>query len=477
MQKHVRPGIGRRSFLTSAALASASLAARSARAETRPNILLITTDQQWAGAMSCAGNPYVKTPNMDRLAANGVRFEAAYSANPICVPSRTSYMTGTPSHVNGIVTNMRDGQAAVTHPCLAKVFQDQGYDTGYVGKWHIPRSADDKAWSGINYFDDARNNGVDPNIPGRCADFLNQHRDAPFFLVASFINPHDVCEWARRLSGIEDDLPNGEIGAPPAPEDCPPLPANRAIPDGEPPVIRQHQADPNMAKAYPTRTWAPDDPRWRQYLWGYYRMVERVDRHIGELLEALRASGQEENTAIVFTSDHGDGLGAHRWNQKTIFYDEVACIPFIVSWKGHTAPGVVDRSRLVNLGTDLFPTLFEIAGIAPPEGLTGLSAAGTALGRADAPAHPFIVAENNHHSGVGNPTTVHGRMLRSVRYKYIRYNTGEPAEQLFDLEQDPGETRSLVPECEARNVLEDHRRMLNQYIESSNDNFPPHSLS
>jgi len=472
MHKDSLTRIDRRQFLTSAALASAGLAAASARADTRPNVLVITTDQQWAGALSCAGNPHLKTPAMDSLAANGVRFDAAYTANPICVPSRTSYMTGTPSHVNGVVTNMRANQVPVDVPCLAKHFRDHGYDTGHVGKWHIPRALEDSEWSGFDFIESARNNGVDMDIPGHCKEFILKPRKKPFFLMASFVNPHDVCEWARRLNGQEDTLPNGEIGAPPAPEDCPPLQANRAIPEGEPSTIREHQADPNMAKAYATRTWPLDDPRWRQYLWGYYRMTEQVDRHIGQVLDVLREQGLEENTVIVFASDHGDGMGAHRWNQKTIFYDEVARIPFIVSWKGHTSAGVVDRSHLVNLGTDLFPTLFELAGIPQLAGLLGLSAAPAALGRADAPAHAFIVSENNHHSGVGNPTNVHGRMVRSARYKYIRYNTGKPSEQLFDLERDFGELRNLVQDESSRGVLADHRQMLNGYIESTKDRFP-----
>ena len=472
MQKKPRPRIDRRQFLGSAALASASLAVATARADARPNVLVITTDQQWGGALGCAGNRHLHTPAMDSLAASGVRFEAAYTANPICVPSRTSYMTGTPSHRNGVVTNMRANQVPVEVPCLAKHFRDQGYDTGYVGKWHIPRALEDRDWSGFDYIESARNNGVDTNIPGHCRDFILRPREKPFFLMASFVNPHDVCEWARRLNGQDEALPNGEIGEPPAPEDCPPLPANRAIPEGEPSTIREHQADPNMAKAYATRAWPQDDPRWRQYLWGYYRMTEQVDRHIGQVLDVLREQGLEENTVIVFASDHGDGMGAHRWNQKTIFYDEVARIPFIVSWKGHTTPGVVNRSHLVNLGTDLFPTLFDLAGIPQPEGLLGLSAAPAALGRADAPTHAFIVSENNHHSGVGNPTSVLGRMVRSARHIYIRYNTGEPSEQLFDLDQDPGELRNLVLEEAARNRLDEHRRLLNGYIKSTNDNFP-----
>jgi arylsulfatase A-like enzyme len=476
-----KPSIGRRDFLASAAVATSALSAagqpkqdsaRSKRGDSRPNILLITTDQQWAGAMSCAGNPYVQTPAMDSLACNGVMFEAAYTPNPICVPARSSYMTGTPSHENGVTTNMKEHQVELTTPCLAQVFRDNGYDTGYVGKWHVPRSIHDEAWSGFGYRAAIRNNAVDFDIPDACASFLTQKRDAPFFLVASFVNPHDICEWGRRHSGIEDDLPNGEVGDPPPPEQCPPIRANHAIPEGEPAAVRQHQADEKMKRAYPTRNWAHKDDRWRQYLWGYYRMVELVDKYIGEVLHTLRATGQEDNTVVVFTSDHGDGIGSHRWNQKTIFYDEISRVPFIISWKGCTRRCGRDRQHLVNLGTDLFPSLFDFAGIPKPAHLRGLSAAPAALGQRDAPRHQYIVSENNHHSGSGNPTTVHGRMLRSARYKYIRYNEGEPAEQLFDLELDPGETRDLTLVRETQDVINEHRRMLDAYIDETSDSFP-----
>lgn len=489
--------MGRRHFLVSTALATVGLsaaaadrvkrsqarvdalleehAARTATATPgkRPNILLITTDQQWAGAMRCAGNPHLATPAMDHLAATGARFDAAYTPNPICVPARTSYMTGTASHENGVITNLRENQVSVTAPSLARHFQQAGYDTGYVGKWHIPRSIDDTDWSGFGYRAAIRSNRVDFDIPAHCADFMLQPRENPFFLVASFVNPHDICEWARRLSGMEQTLPNGEIGDPPPPENCPPFRNNRAIPPGEPSVVRTHQAEEAMARAYPTRDWAPVDGRWRQYLWGYYRMVELVDRYIGQVLDVLRRAGLEENTVVVFTSDHGDGMGSHLWNQKTIFYDEISRVPFIVRWMGHTPPGSRHSHHLVNIGTDLFPTLFDFAGIEAPPDLRGISAAPAALGQVGAPSHDYIVSENNHHRGVGHPTSVHGRMVRSARYKYIRYNQGDPVEQLFDMENDPGETRDLTTESEAADILDDHRRMLNAYIRTTGDDFPP----
>ncbi len=414
--------------------------------------------------MSCAGNADLSTPAMDQLASQGVRFDKAYVANPICVASRTSYMTGTPSHVNGVVTNMHANQVPVNQPCLAKVFQDAGYATGHVGKWHVPRAMEDRAWSGFDHIGAARNNRVDFDIPAAAETFLRQERDKPFFLMTEFVNPHDICELARRLSGDNNQLPNGEIPPIPPADQCPPVRFNQAIPAGEPPVIREHQNSPQMRPAYPTSRWPDDDPRWRQYLWGYYRMVEMVDRQIAQVLESLRETGQADNTVILFTSDHGDGMGAHHWNQKTLFYDEVSRVPFIVSWPGCSRSGAVDRDALINVGTDLFPTLFDLAGIQAPAHLHGRSAVASK-------PHDYIVSQTNHHQGFGQPGDVHGRMVRSARYKYICYTHGERREQLFDLDTDPGELHDLFFHGGADDVLAAHRAMLDEYIRNTGDGF------
>ena len=474
-----QPVMNRRSFLQktlavpalSTALLSRQASARTAmNTDRRPNLLVISTDQQFAGAMSCAGNPHLRTPNMDRIARRGTRFDRAYCPNPICVPSRTSYMTGRLPHETTVTHNTNHHE--VVGDCGAAFFRDAGYDTGHVGKWHIPRPLEDREWSGFDYVAETRSNRVDFDIPAAAAEFLRKPRDNPFLLFTSFVNPHDICEWARIASGIEDTLKNGDIPPLPTPEECPPPLPNFEIPSGEPTVIRQHQAEPGNARTYPVRDWGgAEDGRWRQYLWAYYRMTELVDGFIGEVLDTLEETGQADNTAIVLFSDHGDGMGAHRWNQKTLFYEECARVPFIVSWPGRTPGGALDAGRLVNLGTDLFPTLFEIAGIPQPDSMRGLSAAGTAAADADAPAHPFIVVENNLHPRYGE-SGIDGRMVRTERWKYIRFPEGENPEQLFDLALDPGEMHDLATDPGHREVLQHHRRLLNQFIEETNDTFP-----
>ena len=181
-------------------------------------------------------------------------------------------------------------------------------------------------------------------------------------MVASFINPHDICQWAR-----SQPLPWGPIDDDVATKDCPSLPANFAVPPFEPELLRIVQGlNPSI---YPVRNW-PDE-HWRHYRHAYYRLVEKVDAQIGTILDALRETRLEENTVVIFSSDHGDGHGAHKWNQKTALYEECVRIPFIVSFKGVTDPGRVGATHLVSSGLDLFPTLCDYAGIEPPRSLPG----------------------------------------------------------------------------------------------------------
>ncbi|MEZ5277910.1 MAG: sulfatase-like hydrolase/transferase [Opitutaceae bacterium] len=432
----------------------------------RPNILFIWTDQQGSRAMSCAGNPHLRTPAMDWLSDGGIRFERAYCTDPICVPSRTSWLTGTMPHENGVTFNTDDHP--VDRPPLAPLLRAAGYDTGYVGKWHIPRSADDREWHGFDHVRHARPNGVDPDVPGAAIEFLRQERANPFFLVAGFVNPHDICEWARITAGMGGRLPNGPIPAAPAAEACPPLPGNFEIPRPEPSVIRDAQRlAPSL---YPTVDWGED--LWRQYLWAYYRLVEQVDTGIGQILSELQRSGQDRNTVILFSSDHGDGAASHRWNQKTLFYEEVARVPFIIRPPSCNLAGSVDTRNLVSMNLDFFPTVLDYAGLPIPEGLTGRSLRPVLEGQPGAKGHDFVVSEADLAPEYGVTGGVYGRMIRDARFKYGRFSTGTDREQLFDLEADPGETRNLAYEAEYAARKQQCRDRLDQWMEERFDPFP-----
>jgi arylsulfatase A-like enzyme len=236
-------------------------------------------------------------------------------------------------------------------------FRDAGYDTGYFGKWHVPAPIHDQDWSGFNTLGAIRDNRVDFDIVAPCLDFIKKDREAPFLAFASFVNPHDICEFARMLSDIPDELKNGPIPDLPPEDQLPPLPANWRPPEDEPEAVRASlQPRDNEARSIRRAPGAgPRTSAGASTLWAYYRMVELVDRYVGELLDGLEAAGLAEDTLIVFTSDHGDGMARHQWNQKTIFYDEVSRVPFIIARPGQEPSCAVNTQHLVNLGDRPLP--------------------------------------------------------------------------------------------------------------------------
>jgi choline-sulfatase len=200
--------------------------------------------------------------------------------------------------------------------------------------------------------------------------------------------------------------------------------------------------------------WTEED--WRLHHWIYHRLTEDVDRQIGTILDALRETGLDRNTLIVFTSDHGDMDGSHKMVHKGYFYDESTRVPFIIA-----GPGVekgVDRTHLISSSVDLVPTFCDFAGIPAPEGVQGYSVKPIALGRSPEDWREYVISENGR-----------GRMVRSSRYKYNLYSGGEPREMLIDMEKDPGEMKNLATREGYVDILEEHRRMLGDWANKSND--------
>lgn len=442
----------------------------------RPNILLILTDQQHAGMLRCAGNKYLKTPAMDSLARAGARFERAYCANPVCEPSRFSLMTGLmPSTIglrfNQDVPSNKDAPklkvpATILERSLGRLFRNAGYDAAYGGKVHLPMSLEE---IGFDYI----SKEIGMGLADDGADFIRRKREKPFLLVASFINPHDICMMAindcarsqgekvyagRSAQNLAEAM---RLPANISPEEffrklCPPLPSNHEIPALEAEVIETNARRELPSRVYVRRHWGDED--WRLHRWAYARLTERVDAEIGKLLQALRAAGLEKNTLIVFTSDHGDMDSAHRLEHKCVLYEEATRIPFIVSFKGVTKPGLVDKEHLVSNGLNLTPTLCDYAGIALPSGLPGRSVRPLAEGRKPRSWRDQLVVESEI-----------GRSLRSLRYKYSIYDSGKHREQLIDLDKDPGEMKNLAENPTYQAALEQHRQMLRQWVEETHD--------
>jgi len=458
----------RRRFLTSttAALAGSVLTHRaSAAAGKRPNILFIITDQQSSTLMSCAGNRWLQTPAMDYLAANGIRFGLAYSTNPVCCPARIGFMTGRfpgtfQSRKGDQVRENGGGMAVANIPPevpgthVAAYLTKAGYDLAYAGKVHLPKPLHPKTLGFNCLTGDQRD-----DCARQCAAYIKGKHERPFYLVASFINPHDICFYAindyrfdagatrKGRGGVANQRLLEAMQLPPdAGEDtffakhCPPLPANHAPQANEPKAVLKLLAIRGF-RANARRNYTDKD--WRLHRWAYHRLAERVDRQIQVVLDALRQSGQEENTVVIFTSDHGDMDSAHKMEHKTAPYEEAARIPFLVMHKGTAPAGRVDQEHLVSNGLDLLPTVCDYAGIpdakADPRGRS---------------LRPLIegrpVAAWRQTVGVESQI---GRMVVGHGVKYVRYDFAGKEERLIDLRKDPGETRHVTGDPAYADVL------------------------
>jgi arylsulfatase A-like enzyme len=428
----------------------------------RPNILLIMVDQMKADVLSAYGNPHIHTPALDGLADRGANFREAYCVQPICVPSRASMMTGSLPHDNGVVLNGAQGDGLRDKLWLGALMREAGYECAYFGKWHIPIPIEETALHGFERMAHVGNNRIDDEVAASARAFLaEEHRD-PFFLVASFNNPHNICEWARG-----DPLPDGPIPDPPSIKACPPLPGNAEPSTAEPGFVRTFHA--KYPRVFPTTDW--DDDQWRCYLWAYYRLIEKVDARIGDVLDALERSPYRDSTLVVFVSDHGDGAGAHRWNQKSVLFEEAVAVPLILCPPGRAVGSRTDHSALVSTGLDLLPTLCDYADV-PVDDAPALGRSLRSLVEGDEAWRDHLVVEME--LGVRDQTYgVRGRALRVGRFKYVVYHkdSGERIEQLFDLAQDPGEMTDLSADPAFADTLASCRLKLQIWCETYDDGF------
>jgi choline-sulfatase len=369
--------------------------------------------------------------------------------------------------------NGDSGRAAVTQKMiqqsLGRLFRDAGYETVYGGKVHLPRKMKGVENLGYRNLTNDRRQG----LGDACAEFLKGRHEKPFLLFASFINPHDICYMAINdfnrtqkkppMSNEDSKICEAVLDKARKTDDisafvekhCPPLPANHAVPEDEAECIMQKYIKPRPFQAYTREKWTEE--QWRLHRWAYCRLTEMVDREIATVLDALKEAGLEDNTLVVFTSDHGDMDSAHKLEHKQVLYAESVRVPFIMSYKGKIPAGVVDDTHLVSNGLDLLPTLCDYAGIKKPEGLPGRSLRPLAEGK-EVEWRDFVVAESHY-----------SRMVRTKRFKYCIYDSGRHREQLIDMVNDPGEMKNLAGNEKYKNVLEKHRRLLHEWVTKTGD--------
>jgi len=430
----------------------------------RPNILWICSDQQRYDTIGALGNPHILTPNLDRLAGDGVAFTHAYCQSPICTPSRASFLTGMyPSTIHAC-TNGNDYWAGAA-PLVSRLLAGAGFDTGLVGKLHLagaagriePRGDDGYRvfeWShhshndwpeGHAYAGWLRERGLDPDITSispekipphlhqtmwcaeRAIAFMEEARDQPWLMSVNMFDPH-------------------------APFDPPEEYLRRYDPEKLPgPLFRESDlASQALLSGVDFQTGArrPEEFQARQIKAAYYAMITLIDDAVGRMAEALERTGQRKRTIVIFTSDHGETLGDHGLLLKGCrFYEGLVRVPLIFSWPGYFTSGLVSDA-LVEL-TDIMPTLLEACGLPIPERVQGRSLLPILTGAAD--PHDLRNSVRCEYYRALNPDTPtskgayegsYATMIRSRRYKLVVYH-GHEIGELFDLASDPGEFHNL----------------------------------
>ena len=394
MLEQTQEPINRRDFMKISGGATLALTAQgkrifAAEAPSMPNIVLILTDQQHLDTISAAGCSHIQTPALDKLKNRGTLFTQSYCGNPVCGPSRSCIFSGRTSSETGVPANGRPIREGI--PNLGQwLSQHSDYETIYSGKWHVPEGFTHfiPGFDVINTGIGGQGNIGDTSASRACETYLHNNRtsDRPFFMVASFLQPHDICEWLRINTYPPDQLRYAEIET-----ELPPLPDNFEYDPREPDYVKRNR----QRRDPPKGNW--DEMQWRYYRWSYYRHVEMVDAEIGRILQSLEDTDHLNDTVVIFTSDHGEGMGHHQTVRKSSLYEEALAVPFIISWPGHLPQNQTNTSHLIT-GMDIFPTVCDFAGIPLPEIMRGRSLR-PLLTKPDPAWDDAVVCESNSNRG------------------------------------------------------------------------------
>lgn len=452
--------MNRRTFLKAAGSAAlaVSLPGGCARTRTDPwNLLFVLADQWRFSALGRGSGAPVATPNLDRLAQQGLWCSRAYAANPVCAPSRASIMTGRLPHQHGVLENL------LTLPPgergLARSFSDAGYSTHYVGKWHLDGPARPgfvpPGWRrhGFETFEGfnrghryARsrtfsNEGelLEPDVfeatyqTDRALHFMEAHREVPFFCFLSWGPPHPASSGVRPSTRFASQEPSWR----------PNVPAG----------MRERRS-------------------LRAALGDYYDLCERLDDEMGRLMAGLESAGLADRTLVVFTSDHGDMLGSHGLLHKEHPYEESLRVPLILRMPGRIPPG--RESESLFSGIDLMPTLTRLCGLEPPQTCTGRDLAGVILDEDGATTPSSIYCQGR--MGEAKPIGRHlgsgaWRGVVTERGKLVVDETGK-AILAVDLADDPYELRNLAESGERSARIAELEEQLEAWKSKTGDPFP-----
>jgi arylsulfatase A-like enzyme len=434
-------------------------------ADKRPNIVFIMSDDHASHAMSCYGSRINTTPNLDRIAEGGMRFDNCFCTNSICTPSRAAILTGTYNHVNGVTTlaSQLDGRQ-VTFP---KLLQSAGYQTAMVGKWHLGHGGHADP-TGFDYWNVLPGQGLyhDPEmidmgergvVEGYTTDIITDislewlsdrdpHR--PFLLMCHHKAPHRPWDPDDKHADMyeDEDVPEPETLF----DDY----ANRAAAAAAAKMrVSRDMTDRDLKQPVPEGLTPDDETRWKyqRYIKDYLRCVASIDDNVGRILDYLDDEGLADDTIVVYTSDQGFFLGDHGWYDKRFMYEESLRMPFLMRYPREIAAGQVCDGMILNV--DFAQTFLDCVALHADERMQGSSF--RPLMGGDAPGGWQTSMYYRYWMHLAHHHVYAHYGVRTLRHKLIYYyadgmdqpgsadETKEPEWELFDLELDPMELNSV----------------------------------
>jgi len=503
----MRKDLSRRSFVRIAGLGSAAvvfgpkLFGQPAKLPRKPNLIVFLPDQLRRKSIACYGAEKVHAPNLNKLAATSTVFEQAYVTHPICVPSRSSLMTGTWPHANGCTRN-----GSILEPrflCLPEMIADKDYRTGYMGKWHLADEVfpqhgfeewistedgyqkkftagrDPKAITDYSKF--LISKGVKPDqkdgsfgqqfttklpielrkpkfLETHACDFIEHHKGEPFILFIAFLEPHPP------YSGpLNDEHPLNEIDIEPS--------ANHPLGPDTP--LRYRLREEVLQKHFGT---TPDE--FRKTKQKYLGLITEIDRSIGAILGQLEHAGLTDNTIVMLTSDHGDMMGAHRLFGKGVMYEESAGVPYLVHLPG--------QQRLIRVAQpishiDFAPTVLDLLGKSAHTQCVGRSRTALVKGNEMPPEQIFLqwtsgrgLKKLKQGTKLASPDQIRDAMSERTRgvispegWKLCLRDKDK--NELYNLREDPGEEHNLYYDGRHQEVIARFTGEIHKWQESAGD--------
>jgi arylsulfatase A-like enzyme len=465
----------------------------------RPNIVFIMSDDHAVSAVSAYDDwlaEIAPTPNIDRIADNGMLMTRTFNTNSICGPSRASILTGKYSHVNGFFKNEKGGDFDGSQVTFPKLLQDAGYETAVIGKWHLgtaPTGFDYSKvminWGGQGtYFNPVfLENGRDTIVERKrhssaqvahdALKWLDKGRDKekPFMLMYQFKAPHRPWEPAEEFQSLftDGDLPqptnfnDNYSGREAAKEQWMEIENHmnrRDLKIPPPEGLSRREANNYYAYGNKGEFWTPNDTlqgaalknwKYQTYIKDYLRCVAGVDKAVGQMLDYLEANGLAENTVVVYTSDQGFYLGEHGWFDKRWMYEESFRMPFMISYPKLIKPKSKNANLLLNV--DFAPTFLELAGVETPEAMQGTSFAPQLASKFD----EVREAVYYHYYEYPKWHMVQPHYgIRTKRFKLIHFYYSMDEWELYDLDNDPDEMNNLYGQSKYKKLTKRLKKKL-----------------